>query len=44
MIKRAYIKDNLGQKWELVQFFDNESQEYLCALRFVPEPTDASTT
>lgn len=33
----AYVTDNLGQKYELVQFFDHDRQEYLFALRFVPE-------
>ena len=33
----VYIVDSLGQRFELVQFFDHDSQQYLFALRFIPK-------
>lgn len=32
----AYITDNMGQRYKLVQFFNHEEQKYLFALEFVP--------
>ncbi len=37
-MSEGYIIDNLGNYYDLVQFFDHDSQEYLFALRLVQEP------
>lgn len=33
----AYITDNLGQRYKLVQFFSHDEQKWLFALEFVPD-------
>lgn len=35
----AYITDNLGQRYKLIQFFNHDEQKYLFALEFV-SPND----
>lgn len=44
MSKPVSIVDDLGQRYELVEFFDHDSQQYLLALRFVSGGEASSVT